>query len=224
MLYNWYIIGERIRTCRESKGWTQERLALEIDLVMGKEEDERPLSRQHVARWEAGKGINNFQHVAALAAVFECDVHYILCECDTKHAADEKAESVTGLAPIVIDRLIEYKKMQSHFMDIIPFLLADERLLEQIYKCCIVDYAEAIKTQSAVYDASILLSDNPPPARYVLRSEEQLAALDSLMLYDRLKEFIDKVRVCSGAAVASGLSPLDFQHILQTLPGKSRDK
>ena len=225
MRYNWYSIGERIRECRTKAGYSQEQLASKMDVILlSNENDDRPLSRGLVGRWENGQPIKKVEHVAALAEVFKCDIGYILCEYDTKHAKDAEINSMTGLPPVVTDRLIEYKQEESHFLEVISLLLMDENLLQQIFDCTLSNYVETSKKQSDLVNdhlSDLMSSGHLLSPRQMILSPEKLEEIDSIMLYDRLKEFIGNARTLRKAAEDGGLLPFEYREILSSIKSAS---
>jgi len=58
--------GERIRARRRELGWSQARLALEVELAPG--------SGSNVSRWERGKSMPSCDNAVALAAVLGIEI------------------------------------------------------------------------------------------------------------------------------------------------------
>ncbi|MNW40221.1 HTH-type transcriptional regulator ImmR [compost metagenome] len=61
------ILGERIRTSRISRGWTQEELAGKIDTT-----------KHVISNWERNKGNPDPEQITALANTFEVSADYLL--------------------------------------------------------------------------------------------------------------------------------------------------
>lgn len=60
-------VGSRIKSMRQTKGWTQQQLA-----------DRLGLSRAAVTQWESGQATCNYAQALELERILEQDVSYIL--------------------------------------------------------------------------------------------------------------------------------------------------
>ncbi|MBP3768649.1 MAG: helix-turn-helix transcriptional regulator [Lachnospira sp.] len=182
MLYSWHIIGNRIRNNRKEKGLSQEQLAEYLEQIT-----ENPTKRQTVAGWENGKPIKKIEQLTALCEIFNCDMAYLLCECDTKHIRTQNISSSTGLSEKAIDILISLRKMDSKLPDTISKILENKNLLYRIHDCCSADY------NNSYFETSYneLFSSTQ---RHVILSPEKLEQVNLMMLYNSLRDFVNNFR------------------------------
>lgn len=182
MLYSWHIIGDRIRKNRKEKELSQEQLAEYLEQITT-----NPIKRQTVARWENGNPIKKIEQLTALCEIFDCDMSYLLCECDTKHIRTQDISSSTGLSEKAIDTLISLRKIESQLPDTISRIIENKNLLYQIHDCCSVDYSNSDFETS--YNE--LFSSTK---RKVVLSPEKLEQVNLMMLYNSLRDFVNDCR------------------------------
>lgn len=181
MFYSWHMIGERIRNNRKEKNLTQEKIAEYLEQITL-----TPIKRQTIAGWENGKPIKKLEQLTALCEIFDCDISYLLCECDTKHINTQSISHSTGLSKNAIDTLIDLNQQNPVYLDIISKLLENKSLLYQIFSCCLANYNSVFNIQ---YDE--LFSST---RKITTIFPDKLERLDFLLLYDLLKNFIDTSR------------------------------
>lgn len=137
MLNSWVQTGERIRRCREEKGWTQEQLVAQIAYITGE-----PLKRQTIGGWENGKPVKKMEQLKAMSELFSCDVSYLLCECDGKRMAN--GIDRIGLSREAIDRLISENMMKNKSKEnintVISRLIENKLLLQCILSAVLTEY------------------------------------------------------------------------------------
>lgn len=63
------MLAEKIMTLRKRKGWSQEELAMELDV-----------SRQSVSKWESGASVPDLDKIIKLARLFEVTTDYLLLD------------------------------------------------------------------------------------------------------------------------------------------------
>lgn len=120
MLYSWHIIGERIRKNRKSLGLSQEQFAEKISQTTHK-----PLKRQTVAGWENGEPVKKLEQLLAMCNLFQCDMSYLLCECDTKRLASQSLSQTLGLSERAIDTLITASHNGHPMLSVLSDLIED---------------------------------------------------------------------------------------------------
>lgn len=182
MLYSWHIIGDRIRANRKENGLSQEQLAEYLEQITTK-----PTKRQTVAGWENGKPIKKLEQLTALCEIFDCDMSYLLCECDSKHIRTQDISSSIGLSEKAIDTLISLRKIGSHLPGTISKIIEDKKLLYQIHDCCSADYSNSDFETS--YNE--LFSSS---RRQVVLSPEKMEQVNLMMLYNTLRDFVNEYR------------------------------
>ena len=83
-------VGERVKAIRNSKKWTQQKLAEELGLSNE--------SRQTVYKWEKGITLPTHETLLKLCQLFDCDIGYLFCEYDCKTREATDIQEVTGLS------------------------------------------------------------------------------------------------------------------------------
>lgn len=127
MRYNFVEIGQRIRSLRKSKKWSQD------DFVDQLKEKYLPITRKTISRIEQGDE-NKFTLPFLLTAceVFNCDMGYLLGEYgDCKTRDNQFIHDTTGLSELSINRLIGNRGIPEN--DFIEFLLSSDSF-------CDIDY------------------------------------------------------------------------------------
>lgn len=187
MLYSWHIIGERIRENRKEKGLSQEQLAEYLEQITT-----NPTKRQTVAGWENGKPIKKIEQLTALCEIFECDIAYLLCECDSKRIVSQQVAPALGLSEKALDNLITANKKQNPYVCILSALLEDESILQYISKCTTADYGH-ISTYVEIPDPF-----SPKGTQPILISPQDIRTGDKMQLYNTICNFIDEQRRKNG--------------------------
>lgn len=143
MSYSWDKIGRRIREerkkmpsklpktgKRKSSSVTQAELAEMICKEMGMADT--GTYRKKVLEWEAGKPAD-LEELLALCNIFHCDLHYLLCETDTRFYTDSADTEKFGLSAGALDQLIAWKREgSSQLLSLLSSLICNERLLAQM--------------------------------------------------------------------------------------------
>lgn len=194
MLYSWYIIGDRIRKNRKEKGLSQEQLAEYLEQITT-----NPIKRQTVAGWENGKPIKKIEQLTALCEIFDCDMAYLLCECDSKRIVSQQVAPVLGLSEKALDNLITANKNQNPYVRILSALLEDESILQYISKCTTADYGH-ISTHIEIPDPF-----SPKRTHPVLISPQDICTGDKMQLYNILCNFVDEQRRKNGLSAYNEL-------------------
>ena len=187
MLYSWNIIGERIRQNRKEKNLNQEQLAECIE-----QKTSNPIKRQTIAGWENGKPVKKIEQLTALCEIFDCDMAYLLCECDSKRIISQQLTPVLGISEKALDNLITANKKQNPYVHILSALLEDESILQYISKCTTADYGH-ISTCVEIPDPF-----SPKRTQPVIISPQDICTGDKMQLYNTICQFIDKERHKNG--------------------------
>lgn len=106
MEYNFEKIGERIRSERKKKDWSQETLITELSAK------NVTIHRNTLSDIENGckKGTFSLPLLTALSELFNCEVGYLLCEFDCKTRRDTDVSNATGLTATAVDGLMNMSK------------------------------------------------------------------------------------------------------------------
>lgn len=187
MLYLWHIIGERIRQNRKEKGLSQEQISERLEQITG-----QPTKRQTVAGWENGKPVKKVEQLTALCQIFDCDMAYLLCECDSKRIVSQQVAPALGLTEKALDNLITANKAKNPYVHILSALLEDESILQYISKCTTADYGQ-ISTFVEIPDPFV-----PKGTQPVMISPKVIRASDKMQLYNVICKFIDEERHRNG--------------------------
>ena len=187
MLNLWYLTGERIRSCRIEKGLTQEKLSESIEQITGV-----PIKRQTIAGWENGTPVKKLEQLTALCEIFECDINYLLCECDSKRVHSQELVQILGISQKAADNLITAHKLGNPYIKTLSKLLENENILQYITKCSTIDYGE-ISTFIDIPDA---FSSNKKTSIFI--NPSTLGKSDLMLLYGLLCNFIDASRMENG--------------------------
>ena len=92
-------IGELIRDLREGRGWSQAKLATEINRQYG-----TTLTREYVSRWERGKVEPRGFYLAALSRVLDVPLAVLEGEVDRRTFLTDVAGA--SIAPVVASDLL----------------------------------------------------------------------------------------------------------------------
>lgn len=103
MKYNYIEIGERIRSERKQKKWSQDNLLTELSVKGIK------IHRNTLSDIENGckRGVFPLPLLTALSELFNCEVGYLLCEFDCKTGRNTDISNETGLSDNAINALVE---------------------------------------------------------------------------------------------------------------------
>lgn len=115
-------VGKRIKALRESRGWTQQRLAEELKLSND--------SRQTVNKWEHGTTPPTLKNLLKLCQLFDCDIGYLFCEYDCKTREATDIQEVTGLSEENISWLSRINNTNDKYagvvsLDLINYILSN---------------------------------------------------------------------------------------------------
>lgn len=94
-------IGNRVSEERKLKGWSQEKLAEELSIML---DCRKPIAQTTVLNWEKGNSNIPLDRLIALSKLFKCDCGYLLCDYDQKTHDAVEIHSITGLS----DQSINY--------------------------------------------------------------------------------------------------------------------
>lgn len=83
------VIGERIRSERERKGWSQTKFISELGLYS---------DHSRVSKWENGNVIPGDDMLRKMASVFGCDYGYLIGEYPQRTRTEADIKAVTGLS------------------------------------------------------------------------------------------------------------------------------
>lgn len=183
MLYSWHIIGDRIRNCRKEKHLTQDSLADSLGQITGS-----TIKRQTVAKWENGTPVKKIEQLTALCEIFDCDMAYLLCECNSKRVVSQQVAPALGLSEKALDNLITANKNNNPYTKVLSSLLENERILLYISKCITADYGH-ISTYTSIPDPF-----SPKGTQPVLISPQDIRTGDKMQLYHLLCNFVDEER------------------------------
>lgn len=95
-------IGNRVSKERKLKGWTQDKLAEELSLMLG---CKKPIAQTTIVNWEKGSSNIPLDRIIALSKLFECDCGYLLCDYDQKTHDAVEIHRTTGLSEQSINYL-----------------------------------------------------------------------------------------------------------------------
>jgi len=143
MSYSWDKIGKRIReerkkmpsklpkTGKRKAGYvTQQELAEMICEQMGIVDTGK--YRRDVIKWEAGKPVDQ-KDLLILCDIFRCDIHYLLCETDTRYYVDTPDVEKYGLTAEALSTLYEMAH-EGHGFELatISAMIQNRKLIESI--------------------------------------------------------------------------------------------
>lgn len=153
MEYNYEKIGERIRSERKKKKWSQETLITELSAKNVN------IHRNTLSDIENGckKGVFPLPLLTALSALFNCEIGYLLCEFDCKTGRNTDINTATGLEDDAINALTEMTRQDLLVAntliargDIILFRLALQNYYRKSYKTITIDgFGEQTKMEIA---------------------------------------------------------------------------
>lgn len=95
-------IGERIRSERKRKRWSQIKFASELDLYV---------DHSRISKWENGNEIPGDDILRKMAQVFECDYGYLIGEYPQRTRTESDIKKATGLS----DKAVEAIKNADHY-------------------------------------------------------------------------------------------------------------
>lgn len=187
MSYSWHIIGERIRKNRKEKGLSQEQLAEYLEQITTS-----PTKRQTVAGWENGKPVKKIEQLTALCEIFDCDMAYLLCECDSRRIVSQQVAPALGLSEKALDNLITANKNHNPYVHILSELLEDESILNYISSCTTADYGH-ISTIVKIPDPFA-----PKGTQSTIITPRDIRTGDKMQLYRIICNFVDEQRRKNG--------------------------
>lgn len=187
MLNSWYLTGERIKSCRNEKGLTQENLSEAIENITGVS-----IKRQTIAKWENGTPVKKLEQLTALCEIFECDIAYLLGECDSKRIISQEIAPALGISEKALDNLITAHNQKNPYIETLSKLLENENILQYIAKCTTEDYGEI----STFVDIPNIFSKNKKNSVFI--NSSILGKSELMVLYGMLCKFIDDIRIENG--------------------------
>lgn len=143
MSYSWDKIGKRIKeerkkmpsklpkTGKRKAGYvTQQELAEMICEQMGIKDTGK--YRRDVIKWEAGNPVDQ-NELLILCDIFQCDIHYLLCETDTRYYVDTPDTEKYGLTEEALSTLREMA-LEGHGFELatISAMIQNRQLIEAI--------------------------------------------------------------------------------------------
>lgn len=105
--YDLSIVGEKIRYERELLGYTQEKLAEQLDIIASKSKNynNKQKSRQTIANWEKGETYPSYQDMVNLCNLFKCDIDYLSGKIPCKTRENTDIQKETRLTEETINRI-----------------------------------------------------------------------------------------------------------------------
>lgn len=118
--YDLSIVGEKIRYERELLGYTQEKLAEQLDIIASKSKNynNKQKSRQTIANWEKGETYPSYQDMVNLCNLFKCDIDYLSGKIPCKTRENTDIQKETRLTEETIKRI----KMIPSFRHLIEYI------------------------------------------------------------------------------------------------------
>lgn len=115
-------IGDRIKTERKVRKWSQEELGEKIGNALS----EKAMSQNTISNWETGNAIPSIEKILVMSKLFGCDCGYLLCDYDNRtHDSLNICES-TGLSERSVNVLTSLKTWDVNDVSrCIDFLLLD---------------------------------------------------------------------------------------------------
>lgn len=127
-------MGNRIKTQRERKGWSQTKLAEELGLSNE--------SRQTISNWENGTRVPPLRTLVQLCQIFDCDIGYFFSEFDLRTKEETDIKLATGLSEDAIHKLYVLRKRSKEEGDYSNFNLYLNEIIESDF---FIELLEAIK-------------------------------------------------------------------------------
>lgn len=201
MSYSWDKIGKRIKeerkkmpsklpkTGKRKAGYvTQQELAEMICKEMGLEDTDT--YRKKVGKWEAGKPVDQ-KELLILCDIFRCDIHYLLCETDTRYYTDMKDVEKYGLTPEALSTLREMAidGWQGFKLDMISALIQNRYLIDSLTDLWLSTHAKALAEQ--FYSNNKAFLDSPPEWEEFAHFDSGVRKQKEFELYRTLVDFIE---------------------------------
>ncbi|MCL1859101.1 MAG: helix-turn-helix domain-containing protein [Oscillospiraceae bacterium] len=127
-------VGEKIKTLRKEKKWSQDELAEKLEWK----------SRQTVSEWEKGHFTLPVDELIKMCNLFDCDIGYLMGEYETKKHIAADVQEVTGLSEETIKNLIKFKELTTgnkediwvygQILDVINLLISHE-FEDKLFEC-----------------------------------------------------------------------------------------
>lgn len=159
--------GQRIKTYREERGWSQADLAREMSRVK-----DNPVSRESISQWEAGKGYPREGNIRALAKVFsKPEYEFQRFTGDTARLAPSDRHSIpllrwADLKHIGADAMVKQSAVRT-----LKQLDVDQEVPDHAYGIIIADMSMAerfIPGEEVVIDPKVTPRDNHADPDFVL--------------------------------------------------------
>ena len=138
------IMGERLRTARENKGFSRKKL---VGILNHHEKapafalnSERELQEGTYRKWESGENPADVRWIPALCDVLGVDVGYLFGEYDEQTRTASDVSAITGLSEQALKTLQSMKLNYPNYLRVLNFLLYECRgyihhLLSRILLC-----------------------------------------------------------------------------------------
>lgn len=136
--------------------------------------------------------IKKIEQLTALREIFDYDMAFLLCECDSKRIVSRQVAPAVGLSIKALDNLITANKNKNPYVRILTALLEDESILQYISKCTTADYGH-ISTHVKIPNPF-----SPNGTQPILISPKDICSGDKMQLYNIIYDFIDEQRKYNG--------------------------
>lgn len=143
------LVGNRIKTEREVRKWTQSELATIISQYEPARKD-RIIKQSTIATWENGVTLPPIGRLIILAHIFECDIAYLLgdIECRTHQQTD--IVQYTGLTTKAIEALkkeTERSSGASKAVELVSYLIENvdlQNISKQVYEIVTLSHLDLL--------------------------------------------------------------------------------
>lgn len=166
-------IGERIRSERLRKGWTQVKFASKLGLYV---------NHSRISKWENGNEIPSDDIVRMMAEVFECEYCYLKGEYPQRTRTEADIKKATGLSDKAVEAIknadhykgVSMKECSGNPKDMLDKLLQDARFKDVLMQ--IGDYYNGILCLED-YEANFRETQASSTPEYEVKYEDALATI-----------------------------------------------
>ena len=149
------MLGENIKTLRKQKGFSQETLAQQLNVV-----------RQTVSKWEKGISVPDAEMLNALSELFEVPVSTLLgskieeqpTEADSK--MDEIAKQLAILNEQLANQAVRKRKITKRIITAILIAIAGIILLFFLYMAALILFRYHVASNTHLYETEIVCELN----------------------------------------------------------------
>lgn len=197
-------IGQRIAALRKTEKLTQEELA---DRLLGAmSTKEKPIKQSTISSWEKGVTLPPLERLLALAAVFNCDVAYLLGDYSEKKKDTQDICNMTGLSEAAVNQLLQYKKNYPDYVDSLNFLLESGNFEDALYH--MYEYVNALQYLDVLRQ----------------KRRQDIESLSSIQDYTPNLTELDRIRVAQEKADLCEYNLfMRFTFIIQEIKRKTED-